>query len=135
MISQIDRCLRACVRSAGLLIIEILTSTFLSAAEQVVEQNVLIREGSPSAFLEYFFPQTFFLKINEAHSQTLIDSLLIFAGVLLAIIGLWFLQKPKAGTQSGVGFQLLNLGERKPFIPLKSKIQSLEFPQCFFFKN
>ena len=63
MISQIDRCLRACVHSAGLLIIGILTSTSLPAAEQVVEQNVLVREGSPSAFLEYFFPQTFFLKI------------------------------------------------------------------------
>ena len=119
MISQIDRCLCACVHSAGLLIIGILTSTSLLAAEQVVEQNVLIREGFLSAFLEYFFPQTFFLKINETPSLTLIESLLIFAGVLLAMFGLWFLQKPKAGTQSGVGFQLLNLGERKPFIPLK----------------
>ena len=127
MISQIDRCLRACVHSAVLLIIGILTSTSLPAAEQVVEQNVLIREDFPFAFLEYFFPQTFFLKINETPSLTLIESLLIFAGVLLAMFGLWFLQKPKAGTQSGVGFQLLNLGERKPFIPLKSEIQTLEF--------
>ncbi|MEO1822941.1 MAG: hypothetical protein ABGX85_02815, partial [Candidatus Lambdaproteobacteria bacterium] len=89
MISQIDRCLRVCVHSAGLLVIGILKSTSLLAAEQVVEQNVLVREGSPSAFLEYFFPQTFFLKINEPPSLTLIESLLIFAGVLLAMFGLW----------------------------------------------
>ena len=125
MISQIGLCLRACVHSAELLIIGILTSTSLPAAEQVVEQNVLIREGFLSGFLEYFFPQTFFLKVNETPSLTLIESLLIFAGVLLAMIGLWFLQKPKAETQSGVGFQLLNLGELKPFIPLKSEIQTL----------
>ena len=45
----------------------------------------------------------------------------------MAMFGLWFLQKPNSGTQSGMGFQLLNLGERKPFISLKSEIQTLEF--------
>ncbi|MBT7809889.1 MAG: FHA domain-containing protein [Deltaproteobacteria bacterium] len=43
------------------------------------------------------------------------------------MFGLWFLQKPKAGTQFGVGFHLLNLGEQKTLIPLKSEIQTLEF--------
>ena len=64
MISQIDRCLRACVHSAGFLIIGILTSTSLPAADQVVEQNVLIREGFPFALFEYLFPQTFFLLLD-----------------------------------------------------------------------
>tara|TARA_B110000444_G_scaffold130248_1_gene122505 strand:- start:1824 stop:2837 length:1014 start_codon:yes stop_codon:yes gene_type:complete len=127
MFSQIDRCLRACVHSAGLLIIGILTPTSLLAAEQVVEQNVLIREGSPLAFFGYSFQQTFPLKINETPSLTLIESLLVFSGVLLVMFGLWFLQKPKFGTQFGVGFHLLNLGEQKTLIPLKSEIQTLEF--------
>ncbi|MBT4630433.1 MAG: FHA domain-containing protein [Deltaproteobacteria bacterium] len=126
MFSQIDRCLRACVHSAGLLIIGILTPTSLLAAEQVLEQNVLIRE-SPLAFFGYSFQQTIPLKINETPSLTLIESLLVFSGVLLVMFGLWFLQKPKAGTQFGVGFHLLNLGEQKTLIPLKSEIQTLEF--------
>ena len=126
MFSQIDRCLRACVHSAGLLIIGILTPTSLLAAEQVLEQNVLIRE-SPLAFFGYSFQQTIPLKINETPSLTLIESLLGFSVVLLVMFGLWFLQKPKAGTQFGVGFHLLNLGEQKTLIPLKSEIQTLEF--------
>ena len=126
MFSQIDRCLRACVHSAGLLIIGILTPTSLLAAEQVLEQNVLIRE-SPLAFFGYSFQQTIPLKINETPSLTLIESLLVFSVVLLVMFGLWFLQKPKAGTQFGVGFHLLNLGEQKTLIPLKSEIQTLEF--------
>ena len=126
MFSQIDRCLRACVHSAGLLIIGILTPTSLLAAEQVLEQNVLIRE-SPLAFFGYSFQQTIPLKINETPSLTLIESLLVFSGVLLVMFGLWFLQKPKFGTQFGVGFHLLNLGEQKTLIPLKSEIQTLEF--------
>jgi len=63
MISQIDRCLRACVHSAGLLIIGILTSTSLPAAEQVVEQNVLIREGSLLRFWNISFRRLFSLKL------------------------------------------------------------------------
>jgi len=126
MFSQIDRCLRACVHSAGLLIIGILTPTSLLAAEQVLEQSVLIRE-SPLAFFGYSFQQTIPLKINETLSLTLIESLLVFSGVLLVMFGLWFLQKPKAGTQFGVGFHLLNLGEQKTLIPLESEIQTLEF--------
>jgi len=127
MISQIVRCLRACVHSAGLLFIGILKSASLLAAERAIEQNVLIREDPPSAFLGYFFSQTFFLKFSEPPSLTLAESLLIFAGVLLTMFGLWFLQKSKVGKQSGVGFQLLNLGERNTFIPLKSEKQTLEF--------
>ena len=127
MFSQIDRCLRTYVRSVGLLFFVILSSASLPAAKQAVEQNVLIREDPPSALFESFFPQTFFLKFSEPPSLTLNDSLLIFAGVLLTLFGLWFLQKSKVEKHSGVGFQLLNLGERNPFIPLKSEKQTLEF--------
>ena len=127
MISQTDRCLRACAHSAGLFFIGVLKPTPLLATEQVVEQNVLNRGDSPPAFLEYFFPETFFLKISENPSLTLAEALLAFAGVLLVVLGLWFLRKPRVKIQSGLGFQLLNLGEQNPFIPLKSEVQTLEF--------
>ena len=127
MFSQIDRCLCVCVHSAGFLFFGILKSSSLLAAEQAVEQNVLIKEGSSFAFLEFFFPKTFFLKFGETASLSLTDSLLVFAGVLLTMFGLWFLQRSKVKRQSGVGFQLLNLDEQNSFIPLKSEKQTLEF--------
>ena len=126
MFSQIDRCLRACVHSAGLLIIGILTPTSLLAAEQVLEQNVLIRE-SPLAFFGYSFQQTIPLKINETPSLTLIESRVVFSVVILVLFGLLLLQKTKSGKQICGGFYIINLGEQKTLIPLKSEIQTLEF--------
>jgi len=127
MISQTDRCIIAYAYSVGLFFIELLKPTPLQATEQVVEQGVLNSRDVPPVFLEYFFPETFFLKISENPSQTLAESLMTLVGVLLVLLGLWFLRKPRVRTQSVLGFQLLNLGEQNRFIPLKSEAQTLEF--------
>ncbi len=96
MFSQIDRCLRSCANSVGLVfIIGFLNSTTLLAAEAVVSANELDRGNSPFSFPVYFSPETYFLRINDNPILNLVEAILVFSGVLLIVYALWLLQKPK----------------------------------------
>ena len=128
MFSQIDRCLRSCANSVGLVfIIGFLNSTTLLAAEAVVSANELDSGNSPFSFTVYFSPETYFLRINDNPILNLVEAILVFSGVLLIVYALWLLQKPKQSKLSGPAFKLLNLNEEFPYIPLDDEIQTLEF--------
>ena len=101
-------------------------SNLLLAANQVDQSYGLKQDVSHSAILGLFFQDNFFLKISEGTFLTIFESLLVFAGTVLFVFALWLLQKPKTRTPSGPCFQLLNIGEKGMFIPLKPEVQTLE---------
>jgi len=127
MFYHIGRLLRVCLLSVYLKFVILLKfSNQLLAANQVDQSYGLQQEVSHSAILGLFFQENFFLKIRQETFLTIYESLLVFASTVLILFALWLLQKPKRRTPSGPGFQLLNVGEKGMFIPLKPSVQTLE---------
>lgn len=97
------------------------------AVELTAVQSVDGQKEQSFAFWWKFLPETYFLRIVEIPSLNIVETLLLFTGVLLMLFVLWLLQRPRVKKMSGCGFKLLNLGEQGLFIPLKSEIHSLDF--------
>jgi len=127
MFYHIGRLFQVCLLSVYLEFILLLNfSNLLLAANQVVQSYGLKEEVSHSDILGIFFQENFFLKISQETFLTFYESILVFTGTFLLVFALWLLQKPKTKTPSVPGFQLLNIGEQRIFIPLKPEVQTLE---------
>ena len=127
MFYHVGRLLRICLLNACLKLVILLKFSNLSLAARQVDQNYdLKKDLSHSAIHYFFFQDNYFLKISHNTFLTLYESVLLFAGTILLVFALWFLQKPRIIKPSGPGFKLLNIDEKDVFIPLKTEVQSLE---------
>ena len=128
MFYHVGRLLRVCLINVYLILIFLLKFSNLPLAASQVDQNYgMGKDLSHSAIHDFFFQNSFFLKISDNTSLVLYESLLLFSGTILLIFALWLLQKPRTIKPSGPGFKLLNIDEKGVFIHLKPEEQTLEF--------